>query len=237
MLRIAIVEDEREYMEQLKEYLIRYQQESDECFQITTFSDGDEIIENYRSQFDLILIDIEMRFMDGMATARKIRETDEEVIIIFITNMAQYAIQGYEVDALDYVLKPVSYFAFSQRLKRALSRMKNRTTKYLTIHGKTHITKIPIPELYWIESEGHRLTYITSDNRYESTVNTMKEMEGILKEEHFFRCNKCYLVNLAHVKGIEGSNVIVGNQKILISRARKSEFQKVLTNYAGEMIK
>ena len=81
-------------------------------------------------------MDIEMRFMDGMTAAEKIREHDSEVVIIFITNMPQYAIKGYLVDALDYVLKPVSYFAFSQRIDRALVRMKKRDRKYLTIAVK-----------------------------------------------------------------------------------------------------
>ncbi len=78
-------------------------------------------------------MDVEMKFMDGMSAAEEIRKMDTEVVIIFITNMAQYAIRGYAVDALDYVLKPVSYFAFSQRLNRAIGRMKKRDKDY---HGK-----------------------------------------------------------------------------------------------------
>lgn len=98
--------------------------ENGEAFDITIYSDGDQIVNKYQSQYDIILMDVEMKFMDGMSAAEEIRKVDTEVIIIFITNMAQYAIRGYAVDALDYVLKPVSYFAFSQRLSRAIGRMK-----------------------------------------------------------------------------------------------------------------
>ncbi len=237
MIQIAIVEDEREYSEQLKEYLEKYQSELKESFQIMLFSDGDEIVENYRGEFDIILMDIEMRFMDGMTTAEQIRKVDHEVIIIFITNMAQYAIQGYAVDALDYVLKPVSYFAFTQRLGRAIARMKKRVKEYMTINAKNSVSRIPISDIYWIESQGHRLIYHTVHEQYESTCNSMKEIEEKLKGENFFRCNKGYLVNLAHVKGIQEGYAIVCDSKLLISRNRKSEFQKALTNYVGEVIK
>lgn len=233
MIRVAVVEDERGYVEKLKEYLARYQEEYGEQFQIAEYFDGDEIVENYRGQFDIILLDIEMKFMDGMTTARRIRETDGEVIIIFITNMAQYAIQGYAVDALDYVLKPVSYFAFRERLKRAVARVKRREVKYIKIHARNRVIKVAIPDIYWIESQGHRLTYYTREGNYESTVHSMKEIEEALRDDCFFRCNKCYLVNLAQVKGMEDGYAIVGDDKVQISRARKGEFQKALTNYVG----
>ncbi len=126
MIKIAIVEDELAYAKQLQEFLLQYEKEMGESFHITTFSDGDEIVHKYKADFDIILMDVEMKFMDGMSAAEEIRKVDTEVVIIFITNMAQYAIKGYAVDALDYVLKPVSYFAFSQRLARAISRMKKR---------------------------------------------------------------------------------------------------------------
>ena len=126
MINIAIVEDEAMYAKQLQEFLLQYQKENGEVFNITVYSDGDQIVHKYKSQFDIILMDVEMKFMDGMSAAEENRKVDTEVVIIFITNMAQYAIRGYAVDALDYVLKPVSYFAFSQRLNRAISRMKKR---------------------------------------------------------------------------------------------------------------
>ncbi|WP_368735807.1 LytR/AlgR family response regulator transcription factor, partial [Thomasclavelia ramosa] len=92
-----------------------------------------------------------MKFMDGMSAAEKIRKMDTEVVIIFITNMPQYAIQGYRVDALDYVLKPVSYFAFTQRIDRALTRLKKREKKYLTIAVKGGMMKLDLSEICYVE--------------------------------------------------------------------------------------
>lgn len=237
MLEIAIVEDEESYRNILCEYLRKYETETEEEIHISVFTDGDEIVENYAAKFDIILMDIEMQFMNGMEAARKIRESDTSVIIIFITNMAQYAIQGYEVDALDYVLKPISYFAFSQRIKRAVGRMKKREEHYINIVSKNGVNKVAISEIGWIESEGHRLTYHAKDQVYESTLHSMKEIEKQLEDYNFYRCNKGYLVNLAHVKAIRDGWAILTNGQVMISRAKKSDFQKALTTYAGETVK
>ena len=157
MIKIAIVEDEAMYAKQLQDFLRQYETENGEAFDITIYSDGDQIVHKYKSQFDIILMDVEMKFMDGMSAAEEIRKIDTEVVIIFITNMAQYAIRGYAVDALDYVLKPVSYFAFSQRLNRAISRMKKRETKMIMVNIKGGTVRINIANIYYIESQGHTL--------------------------------------------------------------------------------
>ena len=117
MINIAIVEDEKLYVSQFKEYISRYEKESGNRINVSVFPDGAEIVENYSGDFDIILMDIQMKYMDGMTAAEQIRKLDSEVIIMFITNMTQYAIRGYEVDALDYVVKPVEYFSFSQKYR------------------------------------------------------------------------------------------------------------------------
>ena len=182
------------------------------------------------------LMDVEMKFMDGMSAAEEIRKVDTEVVIIFITNMAQYAIRGYAVDALDYVLKPVSYFAFSQRLSRAIGRMKKRETKMIMVSMKGGTVRINIANIYYIESQGHTLILHTILGDYETT-GTMKEMEEKLADMNFCRGNKGYLINLAHVDGITDGCAMVKGERLVLSRARKKEFMEELTKYWGEVIK
>lgn len=134
MIRIAIVEDEEDYVNQLTKYLQDYQKNSNEEIDVTVYRDGDEITSKYKSQYDIILMDIQMKFVDGMTAAEEIRNIDSKVIIIFITNMTQYAIQGYKVGALDYILKPISFFAFSERLGQAIARLK-RPEQQLYYHS------------------------------------------------------------------------------------------------------
>ena len=110
MIRVAIVEDDAEVQGVLQEYVRRYTRQYGTEFEVTVFADGVDILEDYRAVYDIIFLDVEMKHLDGMTTAERIRQMDADVILIFITNMAQYAIRGYSVGALDYVLKPVPYF-------------------------------------------------------------------------------------------------------------------------------
>ena len=236
MIGVAIVEDEAFYVQQLKKYLHRYKSEHDESIRITVFSDGDEIVESYRADYDIIFLDVQMPFLDGMTTAEVIRKKDAEVIIIFITNMSQYAIQGYAVDALDYVLKPLSYFAFEQRVDKAISQIKQRTKKYISIPLKGGIQKLDVSQIFYLESQGHFLLYHTASGVYTSICTMKKEEERFLGMP-FCRCNKGYLVNLEHVVGIQDGCVMVHGDRLQLSRLRRKEFMEALTNYLGEVSK
>ncbi len=236
MIRVAIVDDDSADVQRLQDYLDQYRRESGEAMELTVFTDGDEIAEGYRPRFDLILMDVEMRFMDGMTAARKIREVDPEVVIIFITNMPQYAIQGYSVDALDYVLKPVSYFAFSQRLDRAITRMKRRAARYLTVPVKGGARKLEASQIYYVESRDHDLTFHTAVGSFNATL-TMRETERSLADLPFFRGNNSYLINLEHVEGIQDGCAVVRGEALKLSRPRKNAFMEALSDYMGGVLK
>ena len=192
MINIAIVEDEAMYAKQLQEFLQQYQKENGEVFNITVYSDGDQIVHKYKSQFDIILMDVEMKFMDGMSAAEEIRKVDTEVVIIFITNMAQYAIRGYAVDALDYVLKPVSYFAFSQRLNRAISRMKKREQKVITVNIKGGAVRINIANIYYIESQGHNLVLHTILGDHTRNPEIDRHISGCHQKNRLHHKHSCH---------------------------------------------
>nr|WP_296957699.1 LytTR family DNA-binding domain-containing protein [uncultured Mediterraneibacter sp.] len=234
MLRIAVVEDDKTYAAQLKEYLARYGTETNHKINVTLFPDGEDIVTEYSADFDIILMDVEMTFMDGMTAAEKIREKDSEVVIIFITNMPQYAIQGYRVDALDYVLKPISYFAFSQRIDRALTRVKKKETNYIAVAQKGGKKKLDVDKICYVEVRDHDLIYHSTDGDV-VTKGSMKEAEDALDETKFFRCNRCYLVNLEYVEDFHGSDVTVASDVIQVSRARKKAFLDALNDYMNEV--
>lgn len=236
MTRIAIVEDDKNYADLLKKYLLRYEGESNQHFQVTWFQDGEDIVENYKADYDIILMDIEMQFMDGMSTAEEIRKSDSEVVIIFITNMPQYAMKGYAVEALDYVLKPINYFAFSQRIDRALKRMTKRQKKCINISYKGGMKKIDVADIRYVEVRDHDLYFHTGEGEF-SQRGTMKEIENTLVDEAFFRCNKGYLINLDYVSGIQGNSVIVGEEEVQVSRARKKDLLDALNDHMNEVSK
>jgi len=232
MVRIAIVEDDKKYQEQINDYLLRYQKEFEVQIEISTFEDGTKIEENYRPVFDIILMDIEMPLMDGMTAAKRIRSVDSEVVIIFITNMAKYAIRGYEVHALDFVLKPINYFMFILKMDNAMKMVHRKEGKCLLLNLENGIKKLSTGDIYYIEVINHSLYYHTIEGviRY---WGTLKDIETQLEGVPFKRCNTCYLVNLKYVSGVLQNTVVVAGEKLQLSRSKKKEFMQAVANYIG----
>lgn len=232
MIRVAIVEDDPQVQQQLVEYLRRYERQFGRMFELALFSDGDEIVSDYRPMYDIILLDIQMKRMDGMAAAEAIRKVDPDVMLIFITNMAQFAIRGYAVDALDYILKPVPYFAFSQQLQKAVARLKKRRKNFVMVPVEGGLRRVDPGSIYFLESEGHAVRLHTEEGALVSP-GSLKAFEEKLAGRPFARCNSGYLVNLAQVTGVQQNVVQVGPYQLQISRPRKKPFLEALTDYIG----
>ena len=230
MIKIAIVEDDRNHCRQLEQYLKQYEEEYHTDFDISVFHDGDGILQQGKTQFDIILLDIQMPLVDGITTAREIRSNDSKVIIIFVTTVAQYAIKGYEVGALDYILKPVAYFPFSQSLKKACLKLEKDEKMFLMFRIKSGIRRINVEDIYYIESLRHLLCIHTSAGNFES-YGTIKDYEEQLRQHNFSRGNKGYLINLKYVNAIEEKSVIVKGEELLLSRGRRGEFLHDLMEY------
>lgn len=237
MIHIAIVEDDKLYARKLESYLKQYSDEHNEKLKISVFEDGEDIAEKYEAVYDIILMDIQMKFMDGMKAAEKIRKRDGEVVIIFITNMPQYAIEGYAVGALDYVLKPVSYFALSQRLERAIGRMKQRAKKkYIMVSVKGGSRKLDASQIVYAEVWDHNLVFHMVDETVE-TNGSMRELEKNVEGMPFFRCNKSFLINLEYVDSVQNNDICIGESQIRVSRLKKKALMDELNNYINEVSK
>lgn len=232
MIEIALVEDEEVYISSIKKMIEQYMQEKGDEINITVFHDGMELLDEYDGKFSIILMDIVMKFLDGMTTAEKIRTVDKEVVIMFITNSTQYAIRGYAVDALDYILKPVTYFSFSQKLERAVSRIKQNENKFITLSYKNMIKKFNVSDIYFIESQGHIQIFHTKTEDF-SIRDKIDSIEEKLVGTNFFRSNKGYIVNMDHVSGVDENCCIVNGKRLVISRNKKKAFMDELTKYLG----
>ena len=233
--QIAIVEDEKQNGDYLEELVIQYSRKNNIEFEITRYSDGAEIAFEYRSQFDIILLDIEMEKMDGLEAAKIIRKSDKDVIIIFVTHLAQYALKGYSVNALSYLLKPVTPFALSHELGRALERLIRKVDDYIFINKENSLVRLNVKDILYIESVGHKTLIKTKKEEY-LVPGTIRNMEEQVSKFNFFRCNNGYLVNLAAVTGITDGCALVAEHRLPISRPRKKAFLEALTRYMGIII-
>ena len=235
MIRIAIAEDDFACAQQIRQYLYDFGRETERSFQITFYDNGEDLVEHYQAQFDLLLLDIEMPFINGMDAARYIRRMDQRVIIIFITSLAQYAIQGYEVQALDYILKPVEYFSFAQRIKHALTYIREQTEYHLVLPIKGGAIRVKAANIRYFERQTYQLVIHTQDEIYTAKI-PLQQIENDLRDYNFFRCNKGCLVNLAFVDGIQDGCAVVAGDLLPISRARKADFMAALNHYMGEAV-
>ena len=234
-MRIAIVEDEQFFADELIEYASRFSRECQETVQCQHFESSVAFLSAYQPTWDLLLLDIEMPYMDGMTLARKIREIDPDVLLIFITNVAKYAMSGYEVAALDYVLKPVNYYAFSMKLRRCLSLLETKHKNYMVVQGNGFIRKIPVETIRYIDVRGHTISYHTPQETISTTGSkSIRSLESELQPDGFCKCNQCYLVNLRYVRSVEKDTVVLIDDECLsISRNRKKTFMQALLDFWG----
>ncbi|MCR5397514.1 MAG: LytTR family DNA-binding domain-containing protein [Lachnospiraceae bacterium] len=225
MITVSIVEDDKKAAESLSNYLQRYGTSNNIHFQIKTYEDGLSFLDNYQS-CDLVFMDIEMPLQNGMITAEKLRKIDERVVLVFVTNMAQYAIKGYSVNALDFIVKPISYSDFSFKLKRAIYAIESNQNDEVVITGTNEFQRFRTNNICYIEIHGHTLTYHLESKEF-SVRGSLSETAA--KFPNFIRCNNCYLVNPAHIDWVKGFEVKVGNDILAISRPRRKEFLEQLS--------
>lgn len=235
MIRIAIVEDSDRDAAVLAEYVNRALGEAGETGEITRFSNPVNFLENYRGSFEIVFMDIELPDINGMDTAKRLREVDSNVILIFVTNMAQFAVGGYAVDAMDFMVKPVSYDNLRLKIARALKRIDSRKAEKLIINGKTGAKVVVIPQIRYVEVMNHKLTIYLTDGEVTAS-GSLNKLESKLAGFPFSRCNNCYLVNLNYVTQVDDFTVYLGKDALALSRSRKKAFLKDIADYLGGSI-
>lgn len=233
-MKIAIVDDDRCMAEQIGDFVRRFREETGMEMAEEIFFDAVSFLADCGGRYDLVLMDVDMPGINGIEAARELRQRDRKVLLMFITNMAQYAIHGYEVEAMDYVLKPLSYPDFALKMRKALRYLRRDQDRKILLDTSGGKVPVKVSEIQYIEVIRHYLNFYTESGMYE-VRGVMKEQEQLLKKDHFARCSQSYLVNLAHVKAIHGYTAVVGEKELPISRNRKADFVDVFTRYVGGM--
>jgi DNA-binding LytR/AlgR family response regulator len=234
MVSIAVVEDSQADSEAIRESLNKFAEEENIKISVDNYESGLEFLETYNSVHDIILLDINMPHMNGLMVAKKVRSIDPEVPLIFITSMAKCAINGYEVDALAFILKPIVYADFERAMKKAIKYASTLST-HLIVKTGGKLKRINISDICFIEVQNNTIYINMTSGEVLNVRSTLTEIENKIAEGRgsFVRCNNCYLVNLMCVTDVFDDTVVVGNTRLAISRHKKKEFLDALTAYYG----
>lgn len=235
MICIALVEDDAAERSRIGALVRQTADSLGEKITLFPFDSADALLGNRDARFDLILLDIQMPGTDGMAAARRIRETDEDVMLVFITSMAQYALQGYQVDALDFIVKPVSEPILTACLSRAFRKLAKAASACLNIKSAAGYRRLNISAIAYAEAQSHRV-YLHAGEEIILWPGTLAALEGELAQHGFFRCHSAFLVNLSAIERIDGSDARAGGALIPISKHRRKAFLAALTSHWGDRL-
>ena len=231
LFRVAIIDDEPSAAETLKSTVSTFMEKHGYPCSIDLFSKPLSFLDSFQCDYDLLFLDIEMPSMDGIALARKIREKDGLVTLIFVTNLAQFALEAYAVQASDYLLKPVSEAAFELKMTRLMRKLAPDAEERFIIRSGGQTMVVSVLTIDYIEANDHHVIYHIGEDAY-TTYEKMKDVEKRLPP-FFAKCNRYYLVNLLKVSAIQGDTVILAKtkQELRISRNEKKSFLERLSEY------
>lgn len=227
---LAIVEDEDRDAERLRDFLLKYEAEENIKFSIARFRTAGEFLKNYRAVYSIIFMDIQLPDLSGMDAAAELRKADKMVPLIFVTNVISYAQKGYEVNAVSFLLKPVSYNDVYLKVKKALAISVINEPRKVMVTLANGVSSVSADKLMYVEVMGHKLKYHLKGEVLEAS-GSLSVVHKQLEKYGFLRCNRCYLVNPLHIIGVRGLDLQIGNEILKISRPQRKKFMTDLTNW------
>lgn len=229
-IKVAVIDDMESERKTLEDYLRRMEEEEKQSFSVDYYCCSEDVF-SANKRYDVMIFDIDMPGMNGMEAAKLIRVHDKRVVIMFVTNVAQYAINGYEVDAVDYVLKPIAYYDFVLKMKKALYRVSQKNDSSIIIETLDGTMSLYVSDILYVEVMLHYIVYHTTKDEFR-VRGSMKDVERELYVYNFRKCHKSMLVNLAHVKTVKTSDVELTTGVLLpLSRTQKTEFMQEYISY------
>lgn len=236
MIHVAVCDDERDFVAHLSELLTRYAQETGEEMKVTAYYDGMELIEGYDTTIDLIFLDIQMKLVDGLRAAERIRQLDEKVGLIFLTTLTQCTLEGYKYQAADYIIKPIKYVRLKAEMDQWIRRNRKNDSPAIVVANDAGKYKVYLRTLRYVETFNRNLLLHTDQEKI-VCYKSMKEMEQELASQGFVRCHTSYIVNLFYVKGVNKLEItLVTGETIPISQPKRKLFMEQLAEYWGDLL-
>lgn len=230
MLEIVICDDEKALRNDLFKIV---EQELDLCgeeFRIREFECGEDLIREFDAKpCDILFLDIEMKELNGMEAAKILRKKHAACQIIFITSYPDFVFQGYEVSALNYILKPYKTEKIRSILQTALQRLQIETECYFILEQKSGSFKLPLSQVKYFLSEKRQIHAVTTSQSY-TFYGKLNDIEAKLPDS-FIRIHNRYLVNLKYIQAIDGNQVLLKQEVLPVSRSCKQTLSIAFAKY------
>ncbi len=234
MIRIAICDDEKQMSDHIRSFVSDFFRKKNREISLRMFSSGEELL-NYNGQIDILFLDIQMKGMDGLETARKLRADQFRGFLIFITVLKEMVFQSFEVQAYDYLVKPVDEKQFEKTMERCFASMQNAGEDSLLVQKGYEGRIIPKDEIVFCEVIDRKIYLNLVSGEVVDYYERIENVETKL-DSHFFRCHRSYLINLKHLKGYKNGTAYMDNGKeVPVSRLRGKEFSGVVLQYMKNM--
>lgn len=233
-MKLAIVEDNNGESKHLQNLVSEYCLINNISSEVATFTSAEDFFATWPMELDILFLDIMLEEMNGIEIAERIRESNERVIIIFTTSNPQFSLSGYAVDALDYLIKPVSKEILYRTLDKAINRLGDSRHNYFTVNNNDGYFVINTLDIYYIELL-NRKTIIHTKSGPVACLRSLQYMEEQLPDT-FFRCHSAFLVNLHAVESVQGPDIVVAGNTIPISKHRRKDFIRALTDFVGDKL-
>ena len=234
MIRIAICDDEKHMSEHIRSMVSDFFRKKNREISLRMFSSGEELL-NYNGQIDILFLDIQMKDMDGMETARRLRADKFRGFLVFITVLKEMVFQSFEVQAYDYLVKPVEEKQFEKTMERLYTSMQNASEDSLLVQKGYEGRIIREEEIVFCEIIDRKIYLNLASGEVVDYYERIENLETKLGS-HFFRCHRSYLINLKHLKGYKNGTACMDNGKeVPVSRLRSKEFSSVVLQYMKNM--
>lgn len=221
-VKIAVVEDCLHDMERLKSCLKRYLSEKHLDFTIDTYGDSESFLAVAKRGYDIVFLDVELPKRSGLTAAREFRALDQRAELVLVTALRQYAINGYEVGARDFILKPVVFGDFAMRMERILSQL-SPGENFLSLSTSYGFVRLDIRSIISVNIYGHRLVFRAANGSV-ALRGKLSEYEDFLQRHQFMRCSKSCLVNPRYIEKLEGQVLTVAGESCIVTRNRLQAF-------------
>ena len=234
MIRIAICDDEKHMSDHIRSMVLNFFRKKNREISLRMFSGGEELL-SYNGQIDILFLDIQMKDMDGMETARKLRADKFRGFLVFITVLKEMVFQSFEVQAYDYLVKPVDEKQFGKTMERLYASMQNASEDSLLVQKGYEGRIIREDEIVFCEIIDRKIYLNLTSGEVVDYYERIEHLESKL-DSHFFRCHRSYLINLKHLKGYKNGTAYMDNGKeVPVSRLRSKEFSGVVLQYMKNM--